>query len=87
MVVVVRQADQRHALGKTKLACEQLRRPGHLLEAAALEAGGFGGTQQFQALRHFLEHRTRQRARQCRIIPTGKPGVDVADVAAEAAQG
>ena len=51
MVVVMRQADQRHALGKTELAGEDFWRPRHLVEAAAIEAGGFGGTQEFQALR------------------------------------
>ena len=83
---MVRQADQRHALGKPELPAKDLRRAGHLVEAAAVEAGGLGGAQQLQALRHFLQHRAGHGAGQGRIIPAGEPGVDVPDIAADAAQ-
>ena len=48
MVVVMRQADQRHALGKPELPGENFWRPRHLVEAAAVEAGSLGGAQQLQ---------------------------------------
>ena len=86
MIVVMRHADQRHALGKAELAAEDFRRARHLVEAAAVEAGGLRGAQQLQALRQLLQHRARQRAGQRRIIPAGQPGVDVAGVASDAAQ-
>jgi len=84
---VVGHHDQRHAPGKAELLAQDLRRAGHLVEPAAVETGGFGGAQQPQALRRFLQHGARQRARQRRIVPTGQPSEDVGDVAAHAAQG
>ena len=42
---MVRHADQRHALGKSELAREDLWRARHLVEAPAVEAGGFRGAQ------------------------------------------
>ena len=86
MVVVMRQADQRHALGKPELAGEDLWRPRHLVEAAAVEAGGLGGAHELKTLRQFLDHRARQRAGQRRIIPAREPGIDVADIAAHLPQ-
>ena len=41
VVVMVRHADQRHAFGESELAGEDLRRARHLVEAPAVEAGGF----------------------------------------------
>ena len=86
MVVVMRQADQRHAPGKPELAGEDLWRPRHLVEAAAVEAGGFGGAHELKTLRQFLDHRARQRAGQRRIIPAREPGIDIADIAAHLPQ-
>ena len=82
----MRQADQRHALGKPELAGEDFWRPRHLVEAAAVEAGGLRGAHQLETLRQFLEHRARQRAGQRRIIPAREPGIDIADIAAHLAQ-
>src|SRR5947208_12473422 len=86
MVVVMRQADQRYALGKPELAAEDLWRPRHLVEAAALKAGGLRGAYKLKTLRHFLDHRTRQRAGERRIIPAREPGIDIADIAAHLPQ-
>ena len=83
---MVRQADQRHPFGKPELPSENFWRPRHLVEPAAVEAGGLRGAQQFQALRHFLQHRAGDGAGQGRVIPAGEPGVDIADIAAHAAQ-
>jgi len=58
MIVVMRHADQRHALGEAELPTENLRRARHLVEPAAVETGGFRGAQQPQALRHLFQHRT-----------------------------
>jgi hypothetical protein len=82
----MRHADQRHTLGKTELPCEDLRRAGHLIETAAIESGGLGGSDQLQALRQFLQYRAGQRPRQRRIIPGGEPCRDVIDIASHAAQ-
>jgi len=86
VVVVMRQADQRYAPGKPELAGEDLRRPRHLVEAAAVEAGGLRGTYELKTLRQFLDHRARQRAGQRRIIPAREPGIDIADIAADLPQ-
>ena len=86
MVVVMRHADQRHPFGQAELPGENFRGAGHLIEPAAVKAGGFGGAQQFQALRRFLQHRTGNRAGEIRVIPTGQPGVDIPDIAPDAAQ-
>ncbi len=47
MIVMMRHADQRHALGKAELSAKDFRRAGHLIEPAAVKAGGFGGAEQF----------------------------------------
>ena len=86
MVVVMRQADQRHALGKPELAGEDFWRPRHLVEAAAVEAGGLRGAYELETLRQFLDHRARQRAGERRIIPAREPGIDIADIAAHLPQ-
>ena len=83
---MVRQADQRHPLREPELSAKNFWCAGHLVEPAAIETGGFRRTQQFQALRHFLQHRARNGAGQRGIIPTGKPGIDIPDIAADAAQ-
>jgi len=81
VVVVMRQADQRHSLGKPELAGEDLWRPRHLVEAAAVEACGFGGAHELETLRQFLDHRARHRAGERRVIPAREPGIDIADIA------
>ncbi len=86
MIVVMRHADQRHARGKSKLLAENLRRAGHLFEAAAVEAGRFGVAQQFYALRRFFQHRASQCPEQGRVIPGRHPRGDVADIAPHAPQ-
>ena len=86
VVVVMRQADQRHALGKPELAGEDFWRPRHLVEAAAVEAGGLRGAHELETLRQLLDHRARQRAGERRIIPAREPGVDIADIAADLPQ-
>ncbi len=86
MVVVVRHADQRHALREAELPAEKFRHPGHLFEAAAIESRGFGLAHQFQALWKLLENRAGKGPDQRRKIPIGEPGGDIADIAAHAAQ-
>ena len=66
---MVRQADQRHPLRKPELSAENFWGAGHLVEPAAVETGGFRGAQQFQALRHFLQHRARNSPGQRRDNP------------------
>ena len=87
MIVMMWHADQRHGFGKAELPGENLRRPRHLIETAAVEGRCILEAQQFQALRNFLHQRTRHGASQRRIIPAGEPGIDVADLASHAAQG
>ena len=86
VIVMVRHADQRHPLGKAELFSEYFRRAGHLVEPAAVESGSLRGAQQFCALRQFFQHRAGQRAGQRRIVPTGQPRIDIADIASPAAQ-
>src|SRR5438876_1777057 len=81
MVVMMRHADQRYALGKAKLPAKDFRGAGHLIEPAAVKSGGLRGTKQPETLRRFLQHRAGQRPRQGRVIPTGEPGCDISDIA------
>ena len=73
MVVMMWHADQRHGFGKAELPGENLRRPRHLIETAAVEGRCILEAQQFQALRNFLHQRARYGASQRRIIPAGEP--------------
>ena len=83
---MMRHADQRRAFRKPELPRQEFWRAGHLVEATPVEGCCICEAHQLQALRRFLQYRARHCARQRRIIPTREPGVDVAEVAPDAAQ-
>ena len=86
VIVMVRHADQRHRFFQSQLPAENSRCAPNLDQAALVDAGKIGSTEQSEAGRRFFDDRTRQRGEKHRIIPGCDKGGDVADVAPHAAQ-
>ena len=86
VIVMVRHGDQRHRFFQSQLPAENSRCAPHLDQAALVDAGKIGNTEQSEAGRRFFEDRTCQRGEKRRIIPGCDKSGDVADVAPHAAQ-